>query len=181
MTVLIVFATVEGQTGKIADAVARTVRDTGRQAVLFDTAKRTAPVSFEGVRQVILAAPVHERRHPETFEVFLAAHRASLAMCETLMLSVSLSASFEEGLEEAEEYVTEMAMRTGLTPDETMLVAGAIRSDRYDYFSQQVLRHVVLRDRDVDPGGPHEFTDWAALASAVTRFVGAEDAVTPGA
>ena len=65
-----------------------------------------------------------------------------------------------------------MKMRTGFTPDAELLVAGAVRSNNYDYFTTQVIRHVVLRDRDYDPSlGEHEFTDWPALTSKISDFV----------
>ena len=87
-------------------------------------------------------------------------------------MSVSLNAAFEEGLDEAQDYVTELKMRTGFSPDEEVLVAGAVRTEEYDYFAMQVIRHVVLRNRDHDPAsGTHEFTDWDALSARIARFV----------
>ncbi len=89
------------------------------------------------------------------------------------MISVSLSAAFPEGMEEAQDYVTEMNMRTGLTPDSQILAAGAIRTGKYDYFAQQVVRYVVLRGRKFDPGADeHEFTDWVGLAAGISEFLG---------
>ena len=131
-----------------------------------------AAISFEGIDAVILAAPVHERRHPKAFEVILAGDREELEERDTLLISVSLSAAFSEGLEEANAYVIEMKMRTGFTPDVELLVAGAVRTNRYDYFATQVIRHVVLRGRDYDPlAGEHEFTDWQSLASKISKFL----------
>lgn len=171
MTVLIAFATIEGQTGKIARFVESELREAGHDVVIFDVSDKTRSISFEGVDKVILAASVHERRHPETFEVFVASQRHELEKRQTFLISVSLSAAFEDGLEEANDYVVEMKMRTGFTPDAEALVAGAVRSGSYDYFQSQVIRHVVLRDRDYDlEGTEHEFTDWKALASAVADF-----------
>ena len=175
MSVLIVFATVEGQTGKIARFAENQIRNRGLEVVLVDTADLTKPVSFEGVDKVILAASVHERRHPKPFEIFLSAQQKELAERETLLLSVSLSAAFPEGIEEAREYVIEMKMRTGLVPDAEALVAGAVRTNRYDYYATQVVRHVVLRGRDFDPSvGEHEFTDWRALEVELSSFLGEE-------
>lgn len=172
MTVLIAFATIEGQTGKIARFIENEVRKAGHDVVVFDVSDETRPVSFDGVDKVILAAPVHERRHPKTFDVFLAGQRQELEARKTLLISVSLSAAFEDGLEEANEYVVEMKMRTGFTPDAEVLVAGAVRSASYDYFQSQIVRHVVLRDRDYDPEeSEHEFTNWQALAAAIADFV----------
>lgn len=171
MTVMIVFGTVEGHTGKIARFAARQAEASNHKVSLFDTENKLAPVSFEGVESVVLAASVHERRHPQHFEVFVGAHKKQLAGCKTLMLSVSLSAAFEAGMEEAQDYLTEMEMRTGFKPDHEMLVAGAVKTGSYDYFESQVVRHVVLKDRDYDPSlGEHEFTDWDALDAELDRF-----------
>lgn len=174
MTVLIAFATVEGQTGKIARFVESEIRTAGHDAVVLDLSDQTERVSFDGIDRAILAAPVHERRHPQAFEVFLAGRRADLETMPTLLISVSLSAAFEDGMEEANDYVVEMKMRTGFEPDVELVVAGAVRSASYDYFQSEVVRHVVLRDRDYDPGeSEHEFTDWRMLSSAVADFLSA--------
>lgn len=172
MTTLIAYGTVEGQTGKIAHFVEDLARDSGESTVLFDTSDETGDVSFDGIDTVILAGSVHERRHPKTFEVFVGANSEALAERRTLLLSVSLSAAFPEGLEEAQDYVDEMKLRTGLQPDAECLVAGAIRIERYDFYATQVIRHVVLRGREFDPGvREHEFTDWEKLEAEVRAFL----------
>lgn len=172
MNVLIVFATIEGQTGKIAHFVETEVRSAGHQVRLFDASDTTAKLSLDHVDAVILAAPVHERRHPKEFEVILAGRRRELEAVRTLLISVSLSAAFPEGLPEARDYLTELEMRTDFTPTAEMLVAGAVRTSRYDYFATQVVRHVVLRERDVDPAvAEHEFTDWDAVSAGVADFL----------
>lgn len=171
MSVLVAFATVEGQTGKIAEFVADVARERGLDVDLLDVSELTESASFDGVDKVVLAAPVHERRHPKPFEVFVTANAKELKSCNTLMLSISLSAAFPEGMEEAEEYLVEMEMRTGLQPDAELLVAGAVRHLSYDYYATQVLRYIVLRDRDFDPSeGDREFTDWDAVRETLEKF-----------
>ncbi len=175
MTVLIVYATIEGQTGKIARFAEAEVRKAGHDVKMLDAEDITAPVTFDGIDRVIIAGPVHERRHPKALEVFLTADKDALQARPTLLLSVSLSAAFAEGLEEAKEYLVEMEMRTGFTPDVEMLVPGAIKSRSYDYFAAQVVRHVVMRGRKFDPTADVvEFTDWDALAEKVSSFLAAE-------
>jgi menaquinone-dependent protoporphyrinogen oxidase len=171
MTILVLYATCEGQTGKIARFVKRESRATGHEVTMADAMEPTAEIPIERADAVILAAPVHERRHPEPFEVLLRAERETLAKKRTLMLSVSLSAAFPEGREEAQDYLDEMKMRTGFTPDAEALVAGAVRTREYDFFASQLVRHVVLRGRPYDPSkGEHEFTDWTALHATLSAF-----------
>lgn len=172
MTVLIAFGTVEGQTRKIANFVDGQLREAGQKTLLFDTDERTEGLSFDGIDRVILAASVHERRHPKPFETFIASSLKDLTKRPTLLLSVSLKAAFEDGREEAQDYANEMKLRTGLNPTRELLVAGAIRSGSYDFYASQVLRHVVLAGQAFDPSvRDHEFTDWADIRSTITDFL----------
>lgn len=174
MKVLILYATVEGQTGKIAGFAEEVVSKLGHEPVLVDT-DGPADLDLDGVDAAILAAPVHQRRHPRNFEALLEAYSGELNRIRTLLLSVSLSAAFPEGRDEANDYVVEMKMRTGMKPDAESLVAGAVRTGQYDYFAMQVVRHVVFRNRDFDPTtGEHEFTDWAELSSTIEAFLAGE-------
>ncbi|MFD2738021.1 flavodoxin domain-containing protein [Sulfitobacter aestuarii] len=180
MKILVAFATVEGQTRKIARHIQKELVDAGHEVELFDISRKTSAVTFRDLDRIILAGSVHERRHPQTFEVFLAAHRDELQTHNTLLLSVSLNAAFAEGREEAMEYVTELEMRTQFTPNAVALVAGAVKTGDYDYFATQVLRHVVLRGHDYDPAdGEHEFTDWTQLAATLSDFMTSEDRTAP--
>jgi len=172
MAVLILFASIEGQTRKIARFVEAKVRSAGHEATLVDASDKMAEVTFEGFDTVILAAPVHERRHPPNFEFLLTASRADLAARRTFMISVSLGAAFSELKEEAWEYLVEMKLRTGLEPNAELLVAGAVRPSSYGYYETEILRHVILRDQTIDLSTQErEFTDWDALATVVTEFV----------
>lgn len=172
MSVLVVYATVEGQSRKIAEFAADFAKDAGHETVLFDASDEFEDVSFDGVDKVVLVAPVHERRHPKHFEVLLSGQKEALTKRPTCMLSVSLSAAFPAGMEEAQDYLDEMKLRTGFEPGMEMLVPGAVRQMSYDYYESQVLRHIVLRDRDYDANkGDKEFTDWEALRKTLTKFL----------
>ena len=171
MKTLIIFGTVEGQTAKIARFAKEVLERLGHQAELID-ADDPAEISFEGVDAAILAASVHQRRHPRKFEALLTAQAADLANIKTLLLSVSLNAAFPEGMEEAREHLTEMEMRTEFRPTDDMLVGGALRTAHYDYFAMQVIQHVVMRGRPFDASETeHEFTDWDALTKKLESFV----------
>jgi len=172
MKIVILFETGEGQTGKISDFIANQIREAGHSVILVDTSDKLVDLSLGGADKVILAAPVHERRHPKNFEVAISAAKQDLAKCPTLMISVSLKAAFPEGLEEAQDYLTEMEMRTDFKPTQEALVAGAVRPGSYDYFQSQIVRHVVLDGHDVElKNGMKEFTDWASLAKTVATFI----------
>ncbi|WP_299686201.1 flavodoxin domain-containing protein [uncultured Tateyamaria sp.] len=171
MTVLILFESVEGHTAKVAEYVSNTVQALGHATHVVDLGGN-ASVDFDDVSHVVLAASVHQRRHPRQFEAAIAAHGQALERLPTLTLSVSLSAAFPEGREEAQDYLDEMKMRTGVHPTREALVAGAVQTAKYDYFAMQVVRYVVLKGREFDTSAPsHVFTDWEALRATVTGFL----------
>jgi menaquinone-dependent protoporphyrinogen oxidase len=171
MKVLIIYATIEGQTLKIARFAAEHIEKLGHDVVLANADDPTM-LDFDSVDAIVLAAPVHQRRHPRTFDALVEASKTALDQRRTLLMSVSMSAAFPEGLSEAETYVTELKTSTGFTPDAVMLVAGAVRIGEYDYFATQVIQHVVLRNRDYDmSAGEHEFTDWQAVSSRISEFL----------
>lgn len=172
MEFLVIFETVEGQTRKIADFAGQQISAAGHGVRLFDTADGSASLSFDGIDKVVLAAPVHERRHPKNFETLIAARLDELKARPTLLLSVSLKAAFPEYIEEARDYLTEMKLRTGFTPDREVLVAGAVRSSSYSYFESQIVEMVVLMGRRIELiEGVQEFTDWEALGAEVRGFM----------
>lgn len=172
MKTLIIYGSVEGQTRKIARFAAEKITEMGHEVEVID-ADDPAGIAFDGVEAVILAASVHQRRHPRNFEALITAQAADLAKAKTLLISVSLNAAFPEGRDEAAEYLAEMEMRTSFKPDEEMLLGGAVRTAQYDYFAMQVLRHVIMRDKPFDPSvSDHEFTDWDALSARLQSFLG---------
>ncbi len=174
MAVLILYATIEGQTRKVAEFAAEEARKAGHEVRSVDVSGEMATVSYDGIDRVILAAPVHERRHPRPFETLIAADRQTLGELKTMLLSVSLNAAFVEGQAEANDYVVEMKMRTEFTPDVEQLVAGAVRTGEYDYFATQIVRHVVMRGREYPvTDGTQEFTDWPVLAEQLAVFLAA--------
>tara|TARA_R110000868_G_scaffold179327_16_gene419347 strand:+ start:4664 stop:5206 length:543 start_codon:yes stop_codon:yes gene_type:complete len=169
---LVIFETVEGQTRKIAEFVEQQIESAGHGVRLFNTQDNPAIVSFDGIDKVVLAAPVHERRHPKNFETLIAASLDELKARPTLLLSVSLKAAFPEGIEEAQDYLTEMKLRTGFTPDRDGLVAGAVRASSYSYFESQIVEMVVLIGRTVElVEGIQEFTDWEVLGAEMQTFM----------
>jgi menaquinone-dependent protoporphyrinogen oxidase len=122
--------------------------------------------------KIIVAGSVHQQRHQESLEIFVVAKRAELQAKPTLFLSVSLSAAFVGGMNEAQSYADAFLRETGWQPTRCLLVAGALRYAEYDYFKEQVIEHIVLKGRTLPgPKGDHEFTDWMLLSRAVDAFL----------
>ena len=172
MTTLIAYSTTEGHSAKIALFAADQLAKERHVSEVFDLDDSRSRIDLAKFKRVILAGSVHERRHAPALETFMQAQREALTARPVLLLSVSLSAAFDQGMEEAEDYVIETKMRTRYAPSDVVLVAGAVKPNSYDYFAQQVVKFVVLKDRVYEMGtDDHEFTDWSALAERLHHFV----------
>ena len=172
MKVLIIYATTEGQTRKISEHVADQLREAGHEVALRHCADWQSDFHIGEFDRVILAGSVHQKRHQRELEIFVPAHLSELAGKPTLFISVSLFAAYPDGMAEAQTYVDEFLETAKWRPSGVVLAAGALRYDEYDYFMEQIVRHVVLEGReDAGSRGEHEFTDWKALSDEVNAFV----------
>ena len=92
MKVLIAYGTTEGQTRKIAEAVAAQISELGHDFELFDTSGLKGDLHPESFDKIIIAGSVHEQQHQEAVEIFVAVNLKKLQTKPTIFLSVSLAA-----------------------------------------------------------------------------------------
>lgn len=172
VNILIAYGSTEGQTKKIAETIASEIDAMGHETVLFDTARKQKDLEPEKFDKIILAGSVHQKDYQEGLKLFISANSDILATKPTLFISVSLASAFEDRQEEAGDYVSSLSTRLNWKPTDILLVAGAIKYDEYDYFKEQIIKHIALRGQSVDiEDGEHEFTDWSDLSKNVTAYV----------
>lgn len=172
MNVLIVYGTTEGQTRKIAAWTATHIRERGHQVELQDSAALASDLKLGPFDAFVIAASVHQEHHQEIVTNFVFAHHELLNTKPSALISVSLSAALEDQKTEAQNYVDRFVSVTGWQPRMTLLLGGALRFTKYDYFQEQFVKFVVMkRSSDQSPERDHEFTDWNALAEFADRFL----------
>jgi menaquinone-dependent protoporphyrinogen oxidase len=172
VNVLIVYGTTEGQTQKIAAWTATHIREREQQAELHDIAALAPDLKLGDFDAFIIAASVHQEHHQETITNFVFAHHELLNAKPSAFISVSLSAVLEGEKTEAQNYVDRFVSVTGWQPRMTLLLGGALRFTKYDYFQEQFVKFIVMkRSGAASPERDQEFTDWNALADFVDRFL----------
>lgn len=169
MRVLLIYGTTEGQTRKIAEFTSDHLSKAGHDVDVRDS-RRAANTDLSAFDAVILAGSVHEKRHQESLENFVFAHRSQLSTVPTLLISVSLSIAFENGESEARDYVRSFTERTAFEPGAVALVAGALKVDQYDYYMSQIVEFVVMKDQE-ESLQDREFTDWDGLGGTLNGFI----------
>lgn len=165
MKILIVYATTEGQTRKIARHVFDRLAEAGHavELVAAEDAGGRDPVAFDAC---LVAGSLHGGRYQKELVDWAKEEAQGLARVPALFLSVSLTAAGQD----AQEWeglrgcVTRFAAETGWTPARVEHVAGAFRFSEYDFFKSWAMRWIAAqRDETVRPGEDREYTDWAAL------------------
>lgn len=170
MRVFVVYGTVEGQTRKIARAIADTAQDKGWRATVFDM-DDLSDADPAGADRVIVAAPIHAGEFPEEIAGWIKANRLRLNAIPTAFVSVSLAAasSFPEEHEALDKITARFFDATGWTPRAAHQAAGALRYREYDFIKRLLMRYIARKEgASTDTSKDHEFTEWGALA----RFVG---------
>jgi menaquinone-dependent protoporphyrinogen oxidase len=167
---VILYATSEGQTARIAERLARTLRDRGhavevRQA---DAQATTLSAALSGSDGVIAGASIHYGHHPASFRRLVRRHRDVLAARPNAFFSVSLSAGGPGAKPAtARRYMSDFLRQVGWQPAMAATFAGALPYSKLGAFKRRlVLVFVRLAGGDTDTSRDYEYTDW----SAVDRF-----------
>lgn len=175
MIILVGYTSIEGQTRKIASAIAGQIEERGHRAVLFDVAQM-AEYALERPEAAILCAPVHGARYPAPFFDFVRRERDWLNGVPSAFVSVSLmiASDFAEEREEARHFADSLVSETGWTPGEVVHVAGALRYAEYDFFKRWMVRRIAAKtptEANETAKGDREFTDWAMLVTFVDGWL----------
>ena len=175
-TVAVLYATREGQTRRIAEHVAATLRTRGFLVDVLEIAQ-DLPADFGLTRYAasVVAASVHVGKHEREMVEFVKKHRAELERMPSAFLSVSLS---EAGAEDASasperreraaananSMIGAFLRETGWNPTHVHPVAGALLYRQYGTIVRLVMRFIAKQaGATTDTSRDHEYTSWQAL------------------
>ena len=173
--VLIVYATREGHTQRVAAQLAEDLRARGVQTVVRPVEGMTAQDSLASYAAVLLAASVHAGRHEPEMIRFVRERLSELERVNSSFLSVTLS---EAGVERSDATpvqhatfvadVDAMIQRfiddTGWHPRRIKNVAGALLYTRYNFLVRLVMKRIARTSGgSTDTSADHDYTDWADL------------------
>lgn len=173
MYLVIVYATTDGQTRKIARFAADRLAATGHAVELLN-AEDSDGLDLARFDGAILAGSLHAGGYQKSLARFATDQAATLSLMPTLFLAVSLSAAGNdpEDWDGLRRCLTEFEADTGWTPGRVEHVAGAFRFSEYDFFRAWAMRRIAdQKGEKVAAGTDKEYTDWAALILAVDGFV----------
>ena len=162
--VLVVYGTTEGQTKKIADALAGALASHGALADV--RAAGDQPPAPGGYAGVVVAASIHAGQYQRPVRRWVRAHRDTLEAMPAAFVSVCLGVlqHDEKARRDLERILDGFVAETGWRPSVVKHVAGALPYTRYGWLKRLLMRRIVGKaGGDTDTSRDYEYTDWADL------------------
>lgn len=174
MRILVLYATTDGQTRKIARHVMSVLAGIGHGVELMNVTEAEG-LDLARYDRAVLAGSLHAGGYQAALADFARRQVARLNAMPTLFLAVSLSAAGEdaEDWKGLHDCLQDFLSETGWTPGHIEHVAGAFRFSEYGYFRAWAMRRIAaVKDPAVQAGQDKEYTDWAALDRVILGWVG---------
>ena len=183
--VLICYATGEGQTARVAERLAATLRDRGHGPTVVDLGAGSPARPLDDFDAVLVGASLHYGRHQRAVERFVRDELETLAARPTGFFQLSLSTASDDPdtRAAAAEIVEEFVEATGWQPDRVGLFGGALRYSQYGFLTRLAMKRIARNEGgSTDTSRDHEYTDWAevdAFARDFAAFVEGRLGVAP--
>ncbi|MCG8653704.1 MAG: menaquinone-dependent protoporphyrinogen IX dehydrogenase [Pirellulales bacterium] len=174
MRTLVLYATGEGQTKKIAEHIVARLKSLHFPADLHHVAdEEEEPVALDAYDAVIVGSPMHYSHYDSRLAKYLQDYSTALADIPSAFFSVSLGIMSDKEDEQNEIKASTDAYlnETGWDPPIKKHFAGALVYSKYGWLKRQMMKMIVRRG-----GGPtntnydYEFTDWPQVERFVDEF-----------
>ena len=158
--VLVLYASVEGHTGRIARRIAEILRGAGHRVDLAPAGGELDASPYAGV---IVGASVHYGHHPAWLAGVLLAQHERLRERHTAFFSVSLGAK--------PRYAKRFLRKARWQPQLTAVFCGALQYSKYGRLKRAVVRTLAaIAGHDTDSSRDYDYTDWQAVDAFATAF-----------
>lgn len=169
--VLILYGTSEGQTARIARAMARRLEaDAIDSDVVQAGTLEPRPCDYAGV---IVAGSLHAGGYQKPVAKWIRAHLAEFGNRPAAFVSVCLAVASKQqkARDEAHAIPRGFVDRLGWNPTVIKVVAGALPYTKYNLFIRWIMKRIASEaGGDTDTSRDYEYTDWKDLNDFVDRF-----------
>ncbi len=172
--VLVVFASRNGQTRRIAERIATGLRVRRDLVELLDAERLPEGLDLSRFQAVFVGSPIIANGYMRPIVRFVQENRAALQGIPTLFFSVGLAllSKVSDGRAQTMEIVDKFIARTGWRPRRIELVAGSLLYTKYSFLTRFLMRRIVRKEGgETDTSRDYEYTDWGAVDRFAVDFV----------
>jgi menaquinone-dependent protoporphyrinogen oxidase len=177
--ILIIYATREGQTGKVAREIAGHLRQAGADVQLLDAREAipAAQVDVGFFDLLVFGASMHAGGLERELVGFVNARAADIRTKRRSFFLVLLSAATRDpGLRSQSLAGARAKMNAQLQVpfEETEMIAGALKYSRYPLPLRWLMKRIAAKaGGDTDTSRDYEYTDWAQVEAYARRLADA--------
>jgi menaquinone-dependent protoporphyrinogen oxidase len=169
--VVIVYATQQGHTLRVAQRVAEGIGAAGHTATVARVEEAPDVARFDAA---IVGAPVHMGRFAGPVVAYAHDQSEALRHVPSGFFSISLTAAQADGAsrEAIDRFLRAFQADTGWRPDVIASFAGALPYTRFGLVHRALMRQVAAHGGlDTDDRHDHVYTDWDAVGGFVEAFL----------
>jgi menaquinone-dependent protoporphyrinogen oxidase len=174
MNILVIFATKEGQTEKIAKFIAEVVRRHGHQASCQSVRHLPEDFNTEQFDAAIIGGSIHMGSYPRYLKKFVTRHREWLKQVPSALFTVCMAirSKNEKSQAEAKSYVQKLVTQTNWQPGMTEIFAGAVKYTQYGFITRRIMKLIARKEGgSTDTSQDHEYTNWDKVTQFVELFL----------
>lgn len=161
--ILIVYGTKEGQTKKIAERIAETLRNRNYDTEVKDAQNIPSQFSVTGYSGILVGSSVHMGRWVPAVTRFIQRYREDLGKVDSGFFSCSLSDAngTPEQRNHFDAHIKRYLKDNGWNPETIGRFGGALAWTRYGFFTRMVMLCAAkVGGQPHDTSKDFEYTDW---------------------
>lgn len=173
MNILIFYATLEGQTAKIADRIADILQSKGHEVTNQPIQHLPANLNIQDYDAAILGGSIHIGKYPKELKKFVRQHTSWLNNIPSAFFTVcmAINSQQEESRQEALVYSENFTKETDWHPTLMATFAGAVKYTQYNFITRFIMKQISRKEGgSTDTSHDHEYTNWEAVERFSEQF-----------
>ncbi|OQX36649.1 MAG: hypothetical protein B0D91_08655 [Oceanospirillales bacterium LUC14_002_19_P2] len=169
---LLLYASRDGQTEKIAHVIASELKQCGQTVECLSLEEGTAHFNLDQYDSILIGSPIRYGHHlPEVFD-FIRQHETFLNQHPSGFFSVNLTARKpEKNRPETNSYLQKFLGKITWKPGMTGVMAGSLLYSRYRWFDRVMIQLIMkITGGNTDTSKDIEYTDWDAVQQFARKY-----------
>ena len=162
---LLLYASRDGQTERIAVAIADCMKEAGLSVQLQNLEGMKKAFRPEGYKSVLIGAPIRYGYHLRSARDFIATHTDWLGTVPGGFFSVNLTARKpEKNTPETNLYMKKFLRKSPWQPSYQGVIAGSLLYSRYPWYDRVMIQLIMkITGGNTDASKDIEYTDWDSV------------------